>query len=184
MLEWLTKRAQYDAPGQGRLRKLSVYPPEYRLTGTGNTLQLIAVGEYSDGSVRDLTNIVRYSSNIAAIASVTTGGMVKSEIPGETAIMARTMGQAAAVPVLVVKDRPMANYPVVQERNYVDKYVFAKLKRINVIPSELSTDEEFVRRVYLDTVGHPPALTEVTAFLSSTRTDKRARTHSPVTRSA
>ncbi len=174
MLEWLTKRAQYDAPGQARLRKLSVYPPEYRLTGSGNTLQLIAVGEYSDGSVRDLTNIVRYSSNIAAIASVTTGGMVKSEIPGETAIMARTMGQAAAVPVLVVKDRPMANYPVVQERNYVDKYVFAKLKRINVIPSELSTDEEFVRRVYLDTVGHPPALTEVTAFLSSTRTDKRA----------
>ena len=174
MLEWLTKGAQYDAPGQARLRKLSVYPPEYRLTGIGNALQLIAVGEYSDGSVRDLTNIVRYSSNIGAIASVTTGGMVKPEIPGETAIMARTMGQAAAVPVLVVKDRPMANYPAVRETNYIDKHVFAKLKRINVSPSEVSTDEEFVRRVYLDTVGHSPSLAEVTAFLSSTRPDKRA----------
>ena len=174
MLDWLTKGASFDAPGQARLRKLSVYPPEYRLTGIGTTLQLVAVGEYSDGSVRDLTSVVRFSSNVAAIASVTSAGSVKAEMPGETAIMARTMGQAAAVPVLVVKDRPMPNYPAVLQTNFIDKHVFAKLKRINVIPSGLSTDEEFVRRVYLDTVGHTPTIEEVTAFLNSTRPDKRA----------
>jgi Protein of unknown function (DUF1553)/Protein of unknown function (DUF1549)/Bacterial Ig-like domain (group 2) len=174
MLAWLTKGASYDAPGQARLRKLSVYPPEYRLTGAGNTLQLVATGEYSDGSVRDLTRTVRYSSNEAAIASVSSSGSVRAEMAGETAIMARTMGQAAAVPIMVAKDRPMANYPVVPETNFIDKHVFAKLRTINVVPSELSTDEEFVRRVHLDTVGHPPSIEEVTAFLSSTRSDKRS----------
>lgn len=174
MLDWLSKGASYDAPGQARLRKLSVYPPEYRLTGIGTSLRLIAVGEYTDGSVRDLTNTVRYSSNVAAIASVTPSGTVKAEIPGETAIMARTMGQAAAVPVLVVRDRPLANYVAAPETNFIDKHVFAKLKRINVIPSNLSTDEEFVRRVYLDTVGHVPTIEEAAAFLNSTRADKRA----------
>ena len=116
MLEWLRKGAAYDAPGQARLRKLSVYPPNYRLTGLGSNLQLVAVGEYNDGSVRDLTHIVRYSSNVSAIASVTASGIVKAEIPGETAIMARTLGQAAAVPVLVVKDRPIPNYPLARKQ--------------------------------------------------------------------
>lgn len=174
MLDWLAKGASYDAPGQARLRKLSVYPPEYRFTGIGTTLQLVAAGEYNDGSVRDLTQVVNYSSNVTAIASVTSAGTVKAEIPGETAVMARTLGQAAAVPVLVVKDRPLARYPVTPENNYIDKHVFAKLRKINLVPSDLSTDEEFLRRVYLDTVGHVPTLDEITAFFNSNRADKRA----------
>ena len=48
MLEWLSKGAPYDAPGQARLRTLSVYPPKQRMVGLGSTLQLIAVGEYND----------------------------------------------------------------------------------------------------------------------------------------
>lgn len=175
MLEWLTKGAPYDAPGQARLRKLSVYPPEYRLIGAGTAIQLVAVGEYSDGAVRDLTSIVRYSSNLTAVASVSASGNVKAEVPGETAIMARTLGLAAAVPVLVIKDRPMRGYPSVPENNYIDRHVFAKLRRINITPSALSTDEEFLRRVYLDTIGHQPTLAEASAFLASTDPQKRAK---------
>ena len=63
----------------------------------------MAVGEYNDGSVRDLTKVVRFSSNIAAIAAVNAGGTVTAESQGETAIMARTLGRAAAVPIIVVK---------------------------------------------------------------------------------
>lgn len=175
MLEWLRKGAPFDAPGQARLRSLRVYPPQWRMTGLGSQVQLIATGEYNDGSVRDLTRVVRFSSNIAAIASVKTDGTVTAEGMGETAIMARTLGRAAAVPVLIVKERPLKNYPEIAESNYIDKHVFAKLRSVNVIPSDLSTEEEFLRRVYLDVTGVAPTLDQMLAFLRSNEPDKRAR---------
>jgi hypothetical protein len=175
MLEWLRKGAPFDQPGKARLRSLTVYPPEWRMVGLTSKLQLVAVGEYSDGTVRDLTRVVRFSSNVEAIASVKTGGLVSAGQEGETAIMARTSGRAAAVPILVVKDRPLQNYPAVAENNYIDKFVFDKLKRINVIPSDLSSDEEFLRRVYLDVIGLPPTLEEADAFLSSKDPRKREK---------
>lgn len=175
LLGWLRKGAAYDAPGQARLRSLTVYPPQWRMTGIGSKLQLIAVGEYNDGSVRDLTSAVAFSSNISAIASVKPGGSVNAEQAGETAIMARTLGRAAAVPILVVKDRPMKTYPAVAGNNFIDKHVFVKLRRINVVPSELSTDQEFLRRVYLDTIGLAPTIEEARTFLTSTDPRKRAK---------
>lgn len=175
MLEWLRKGAPFDAPGQARLRSLQVYPPQWRAVGLGSKVQLIAVGEYNDGQVRDLTHVVRFSSNIAAIAAVNPDGMVTAESAGETAIMARTLGRAAAVPILVVKERPIQGYSEVAESNYIDKHVFAKLRQINLIPSDLCTDEEFLRRVYLDAIGAAPTLDETLAFLNSTETNKRSK---------
>ena len=42
------------------------------------------------------------------------------------------------------------------ENNYVDKHVFAKLKMLSIPPSDLCTDQEFVRRAYLDLCGILP----------------------------
>ena len=41
--------------------------------------------------------------------------------------------------------------------NVVDKAVFSKLNRMRISPSELCTDQEFIRRVYLDTIGVLPS---------------------------
>ncbi|MEP6538002.1 MAG: DUF1549 and DUF1553 domain-containing protein [Bryobacteraceae bacterium] len=173
MLEWLQKGAPFDQPGQARLNSMKIYPPDWRMVGVGTKVQLVAFGEYSDGSVRDLTNVVKFSSNIGAIASVDAHGVVTAEQEGETAIMARTMGRAAAVPVIVVKDRPLKDYPVIAENNFIDRFIFDKLRRVNVIPSDLSTDGVFLRRVYLDTIGTPPTFEETEAFLKSTDPKKR-----------
>ena len=61
------------------------------------------------------------------------------------------------------------------ESNYVDKHTFAKLKMLNIQPSDLCTDQEFVRRAYLDVCGVLPTPVEVTRFLSSKDTNKRAK---------
>ena len=45
--------------------------------------------------------------------------------------------------------------------NYVDKHVFAKLKMLSIPPSDLCTDQEFVRRAYLDVCGILPTPDEV-----------------------
>jgi len=60
------------------------------------------------------------------------------------------------------------------EQNYVDKFVFEKLRQLQILPSDLCTDEEFVRRVYLDAIGELPSVSEVDAFLTSQDPQKRA----------
>ena len=37
--------------------------------------------------------------------------------------------------------------------NYVDEFVDQKLRKLKYLPSDLCTDQEFIRRVYLDVIG-------------------------------
>src|SRR5581483_2836921 len=49
------------------------------------------------------------------------------------------------------------------------------LKKMQILPSALSSDTEFLRRVYYDVVGIPPTPEEIRAFLGDKRADKRSR---------
>jgi hypothetical protein len=60
------------------------------------------------------------------------------------------------------------------ESNYVDKHVFAKLKMLSIPPSDLCSDDEYIRRVYLDLCGVLPTADEVRKFLSDRSPGKRA----------
>ncbi len=59
--------------------------------------------------------------------------------------------------------------------NYIDAEVFGKLRRLNMVPSDLSSDNEFLRRVTIDTIGTLPTPKEVREFLADTAPDKRTR---------
>ena len=53
--------------------------------------------------------------------------------------------------------------------------VFAKLNRMRISPSEPCTDQEFIRRAYLDTIGVLPKPEDTAAFLSDPSPDRRAK---------
>ena len=72
-------------------------------------------------------------------------------------------------------EKPIENYPKVETRNYIDKHVFAKLRKFHIIPSLLSSDEEFLRRVCLDLTGTLPPPTRVREFLAAKNLQKRDR---------
>src|SRR5439155_2601855 len=61
------------------------------------------------------------------------------------------------------------------ESNYVDKHTFAKLKMLNILPSDLCTDQEFIRRAYMDVCGVLPTPAETRKFLESKDAQKRAK---------
>jgi hypothetical protein len=63
----------------------------------------------------------------------------------------------------------------VQERNFIDRHIFGKMKRDRIPHAAVSTDQEFLRRVRLDLTGRIPHPGEVSEFLSDTSPEKRSR---------
>lgn len=56
----------------------------------------------------------------------------------------------------------------------IDRLIQAGWADNEVTPSEQADDSEWLRRIYLDTVGHIPPAEDVRAFLADKRTDKRS----------
>jgi hypothetical protein len=57
----------------------------------------------------------------------------------------------------------------------IDRLVSAELARARIKPAPRTTDEQFLRRVWLDVTGALPMPADVDDFLKDTRPDKRAR---------
>ena len=58
-------------------------------------------------------------------------------------------------------------------RNFIDEHIFGRMERDGIVPAPLSTDQEFLRRVFLDLTGRIPTADQVSAFLSDTNPAKR-----------
>lgn len=65
--------------------------------------------------------------------------------------------------------------PVVEIRNFIDVEIFGALARAGVAPARQATDEEFLRRVYLDLTGQIPPADTVRRFLADDSPEKRRR---------
>ncbi len=66
---------------------------------------------------------------------------------------------------------PASSIPVA---NFIDAEIFSRLAEDNIPSAELSSDQEYLRRVYLDLTGRLPSAAEVRAFLEDASPDKRA----------
>jgi len=74
---------------------------------------------------------------------------------------------------LVAAEPIPANLYGMEVNNHIDKLVLAQFKKLGIPPSELCSDEVFLRRVYLDVIGTLPRPEEVQGFLSDLNPDKR-----------
>ncbi len=172
--KWLHQGARLNSSGV-RLEKLTVDPMERILVGAGQTLALRVTGRLSNGATRDMTGEVRYQSADESVATVSARGVLASTGRGLTTITARAMGQVATAQIGVVLARAGPEYPTPAVTNFIDELVFDKLRAMNIASYPLSGDREFIRRVFLDTIGTLPLPEEIRAFTEATRNDKRAR---------
>jgi hypothetical protein len=58
-------------------------------------------------------------------------------------------------------------------KNFIDEYIFDRMERDGVKPAPPATDIEFLRRVYFDFTGKPPAPNDLFAFVADTNPNKR-----------
>ncbi len=61
----------------------------------------------------------------------------------------------------------------VPRRNFIDDEIFGKLNSSGVASASLTSDEEFVRRIYLDLTGHLPSPDQFRSFVADTSDNKR-----------
>lgn len=173
LLRWIKQGAPFTDKDP-RLTTLRVVPDKLQLTKAGQARQLKVMATYTDGSSRDVTRQTAFQSTNGAVLDVSQNGVVNGLRWGGGAVVVRYLGTVAACFVTLPQLRK-GPYPVVPANNVIDKYVFDNLKQLNVVPSSLSADSEFLRRVTLDTLGRLPSPDEVTAFQADTDPAKRAK---------
>ncbi len=177
ILRWIEAGAPFSED-EPRLRKLEIEPSTFVLSDVGETAQLKVLAYFSDGSVEDVTEKAVYESKDTPVAEVSATGEVTSVRWGGTAVIARFLGvvDASFVTIPRVSKTDVASQdPEFTPNNFIDEFVLAKLKKLNIRPSVLTTDDAFMRRVYLDTIGRLPTSDEVKAFLADTGPNKRSK---------
>ncbi|MCK6485701.1 MAG: DUF1553 domain-containing protein [Phycisphaerae bacterium] len=175
LAEWIAARTPDDPPDLPVLTGIECLPAEAVMRGAGQTQQLVVRATYSDGTDRDVTSLAVFDPTDALTAAVDANGQVTSGLPGEAFVMAR-FGTFALVTQVIVRaaetsfawnDEPAANL--------IDEAIHAKLRKLQILPSDVADDATFLRRIYLDVLGVLPTREEIEAFLADAAADKRAR---------
>ncbi|HEV3085356.1 MAG TPA: DUF1549 and DUF1553 domain-containing protein, partial [Gemmataceae bacterium] len=111
------------------------------------------------------------------VAGVDADGKVRVAGYGETAITVWFSHLVGTCRIASPLANPVAArvFADAARRNYVDDLVLKKLAALHIPPAPLCTDEEFIRRAYLDAAGILPKPEELRVFLADKRADKRAR---------
>jgi hypothetical protein len=172
---WLSEGLQDDPADLPGVTSIEVLPGSRVLNAPAAWQQLAVLAHFADGSVRDVTRLTVFSSSDNAVASVTNTGLVEFQQSGEVAILCRYLMEMQAVRLTYLEPKSGFVWSNPPENNYVDKLVFSKLKMLSIQPSDLCTDQEFVRRAYLDLCGIMPTPDETRAFLNDPAKDKRAK---------
>ncbi len=173
LLRWLESGAEKDPGPVPAVVKVEIDPPTAVLDGENATQRFIVRAKYADGTDRDVSNLAVFSSNNDNSAVITQDGVVTAKNRGEAFIMARYDTHTVGSHVIVLPKALAFQWANPPANNYVDQLVNAKLLKLRINPSELCTDEEYLRRVSLDICGTLPTSDEYRSFMASADPAKR-----------
>src|SRR5262245_15445367 len=174
LLRWLEAGAVNDPQPTPAVIGVDLYPPSAVLEGEKTTQRFIARARYADGTDRDVTDLATFISSNDNSAPITVDGVVTAGARGEAFVMARFETHTVGNQVLILPSGLKYIAPQITG-NYIDELVGEKLNKLRVLPSELCSDEEFLRRVTIDITGKLPTEEEYHAFMADSSANKRAQ---------
>ncbi len=175
LLRWLKAGAPDDSGDTPVPVGVELLPSKVVFAGKGGTQKTVVLARYSDGSVRDVTRLALYLTNNEGIAAIGKDGIVKGGGRGGAFVFARFSKFTVGAEVIVLPTDDKFVWPNTPERNYIDTLVFDKLKKLHLAPSELCSDEAFLRRASFDLIGLPPTGEDHDRFLADRDPNKRAK---------
>jgi hypothetical protein len=174
--DWIASGAPAPREDDTVIRRLEVFPKEAVLKPK-DRLQILVRAWYSDGHAEDVTRWVKFNSSEDLVATVDQEGQVRVAGHGEAAITVWYSNLVASSRIV----SPLPNkidskvFTTAARRNYIDGLVLKKLAALNIPPSGECTDEEFIRRVYLDASGILPKPAKVRKFVADESAGKRSK---------
>ncbi|HEY7115456.1 MAG TPA: DUF1549 domain-containing protein, partial [Tepidisphaeraceae bacterium] len=176
LLEWIAQGAPGPKESDPRIVRIELLPAQSILK-PGDVRQLQVKAYFSDGRVQDVTRWAKFTSADTSVATIDEEGRIKVAGYGEGAITAWYLSRITTAIVTA----PFANtlsvdtFGSASRRNFIDDLVLEKLASLNLPPSPKCSDEEFIRRAFLDTIGVLPTMAEVESFLADRSATKRDR---------
>ena len=170
---WLEDGAPPPARTDPIVKSFEVWPA-HRIMTPGEKQQILVRALWTDNQLSDITSVAQYDSLNDSVAAVDASGLITAKGPGETHVMIRFMGQATVVQVTLAyaKAAKITNFEPV---NVIDEKLKKKWEELGLAPSELCSDDEFFRRIHLDSIGTLPEPKDVRAFLADKTPDKRMK---------
>ncbi|MDE3164859.1 MAG: DUF1549 domain-containing protein, partial [Acidobacteriota bacterium] len=149
-------------------------PDKFVFAGKARRQTMQVVAKYSDGATRAVNHLALYLTNNPATAGIDTQGVVTAGKPGDTFVFARFAKFTAGAEVIVLPPGKF-KWPKLAQNNYIDGLVWAKLQKLRILPSAEASDEQFLRRAYLDLIGLLPTPDEYRGFMNSRDPQRRAK---------
>ena len=172
LTDWIAAGTPGIIPDEPVVQSITVSPGTQTMH-PGETLQLTATAEYSNGQVRDITWLSQFFSNDPSVLEVSSNGLLTCLRSGESVVRVHFQGQVAVTTISSPFEQSVDAQLFAERRSFIDEHVFNKLAALRIPPSPAADDAVFVRRVFLDTIGTLPTPSEVQTFLNDQNPGKR-----------
>jgi hypothetical protein len=171
--QWISEGASPPVTDLGAVERLEVTPALRVLQSPAEKQQIVVRARFASGAVRDVTPLVLFSTSDPSVAKVSKSGLVTFQGKGSVAILCRYLHLVDNAKLTHLQPTPGFVWSNPASAGEIDRLVFAKLQELQILPSDLCSDAEFVRRVHLDAIGVLPTPERVKSFLADTNPQKR-----------
>lgn len=173
---WIDTGAK-GTPNPRELSHLEVEPAEvvFDTAGIAEPVQLRVVAVWDDRTREDVTPLCRFRSNDDSVVKVDREGRLAPAGSGDTHVIAFYDNGVGSIPVMRPLDGEPSETIIDHDTTQIDGLVLEKLNKLRIVPSELCSDTEFLRRASLDLTGTLPTPAEVESFIADSAADKRIR---------
>ncbi|MCC6508041.1 MAG: DUF1549 domain-containing protein, partial [Pirellulaceae bacterium] len=187
--QWIAEGCQWNAatgapvPSQSTtdrpdetLVSLQVMPERALLAKSCRTQQLLVLGKFADGVVRDVTGFARFEPSVVTGVEISPQGLVTAARPVDMSISVSYLsGRTASRLTFLAHDQYDWQQPAPESR--LDELVEQQLRKLQIQPMPLADDYVFIRRAYLAIVGQLPTAEQVKAYAEAAESteDKQAR---------
>jgi len=169
---WIAEGTPAPAAEDPRIQTIELIP-NHVILKPGDSQQVLVMAHFSDGTTREVTHYAKFTATDSAVGSVSDEGLVKVSGHGEGAITAWYLSKIAVATVTSPYENAVSPDQYAGGRNLIDEQVNQKLMDLKLPPSPQSSDSEFLRRAFVDTIGVLPTAVKAREFLADTSPDKR-----------